>query len=76
MARTPLAKPKPKILTVSKPSAKPAPGKSPTGVSASEREAMIREAAYFKAAQSGFNGDCMAHWLEAEQEIDRKLKGR
>jgi hypothetical protein len=34
---------------------------------------MIREAAYFKAIQSGFNGDCMEHWLEAEREIDRKL---
>ncbi len=73
MARTPLAKSTPKVLTVPKASVKPTPGKSATKVSEGDRQAMIREAAYFKAMQSGFNGDYMAHWLAAEKEIDRKL---
>ena len=34
---------------------------------------MIAEAAYFIAEQQGFEGDCEAHWLEAEREIDRML---
>ena len=79
MTRTTLAKtkpkPKPKALTVRKTTAKPSPGKCATNVSEGDRQAMIREAAYFKAVQSGFNGNCMEHWLAAEKEIDKKLNG-
>ena len=75
MSRTTLAKSTPKVLAVSKTTAKPTPRKSTTKVSERDRQAMIQEAAYFKAVQSGFNGDCMAHWLAAEKEIDRKLNG-
>ncbi|OGT82731.1 MAG: hypothetical protein A3H91_16475 [Gammaproteobacteria bacterium RIFCSPLOWO2_02_FULL_61_13] len=62
-------------MAVRKAPAKPTPGKGATKVSESDRQAMIRDAAYFKAVQSGFNGDCMAHWLAAEREINKKLKG-
>ena len=38
-----------------------------------ERHRMIAEAAYFIAERQGFDGDCEAHWLEGEREIDRML---
>lgn len=75
MARTTLARTTSKAVAVRKPPAKSTPGKSAMKVSAGERLAMIQVAAYFKAVQSGFNGDCMAHWLAAEKDIDRKLNG-
>lgn len=40
-------------------------------VPAEERYCMIAEAAYFIAERSGFEGNCEAHWLEAEREIDQ-----
>ena len=40
---------------------------------AEARYCMIAEAAYFIAERQGFEGDCEAHWLEAEREIDRML---
>jgi hypothetical protein len=43
-------------------------------VSAAERERMIREAAYFRAAQRGFTGgDPLVDWLDAEAEINAQL---
>ncbi len=42
-------------------------------VPAEERYCMIAEAAYFIAERGGFEGDCEAHWLAAECEIDRRL---
>lgn len=43
-------------------------------VSAQQREAMIRDAAYFRAERRGFvGGDPCRDWLEAEEEIDRAL---
>jgi hypothetical protein len=43
-------------------------------VSAAERERMIREAAYFRAAQRGFTGDdTLGDWLDAESDIDAQL---
>lgn len=47
---------------------------SPTGLSAADtRQAWIRMAAYFRAAQRGFApGREVEDWLEAEREIDRK----
>ena len=42
-------------------------------VPAEERHCMIAEAAYFIAERQGFDGDCEAHWLEGEREIDRML---
>jgi len=38
---------------------------------AEARYCMIAEAAYFIAERQGFEGDCEAHWLEAEREIDQ-----
>ena len=75
MTRNTLAKTKPKALTVRKMTTKPSPGKCATNVSAADRQTMIREAAYYKAVQSGFNGNCMEHWLAAEKDIDKKLNG-
>ncbi|MHB1659213.1 MAG: DUF2934 domain-containing protein [Acidithiobacillus sp.] len=40
---------------------------------AEARYCMITEAAYFIAERGGFEGNCEAHWLEAEREIDRML---
>ena len=40
-------------------------------VPAEERYCMIAEAAYFIAERGGFEGNCEAHWLEAEREIDQ-----
>jgi hypothetical protein len=45
-----------------------------TDVTAAERERMIREAAYFRAAQRGFTGgDPLGDWLDAESDIDAQL---
>ena len=42
-----------------------------------EREAMIREAAYFRAQRRGFAAGCeLEDWLAAELEIDRWLATR
>ena len=46
---------------------------SESRVSAEARYCMIAEAAYFIAERGGFEGDCEAHWLAAECEIDRRL---
>jgi len=43
-------------------------------LSLEDREAMIAEAAYLKAAERHFSGgDCMQDWLDAEREIDSRL---
>lgn len=43
-------------------------------ITAEEREAMIREAAYLRAEQRGFvGGSAKNDWLLAEQEIDQRL---
>lgn len=43
-------------------------------VSPDQRQRMIAEAAYFRAAQRGFQGgDPVADWLAAEREISRTL---
>ncbi|MHB8534959.1 MAG: DUF2934 domain-containing protein [Sulfuricaulis sp.] len=42
-----------------------------------ERQRMIAEVAYFRAAQRGFNGgDPVDDWLVAESEINRRLSSR
>ena len=39
------------------------------------RRQMIEEAAYFRAQHRGFSdGDAVTDWLEAEEEIDTKLR--
>jgi hypothetical protein len=40
-----------------------------------QRLAMIREAAYYRALSSGFDGDPVEHWLAAERQIDQVLRG-
>lgn len=44
---------------------------------AANRRRMIAEAAYLRAQRRGFErGDPVADWLEAEQEVDQRLRGR
>ena len=46
-----------------------------SNVSADQRRQMIAEAAYFRAARRGFSaGDSVADWLEAEAEINERLR--
>ena len=40
-------------------------------INSDDRHNMIAEAAYFIAERRGFDGECEAHWLEAEREIDQ-----
>jgi len=42
-----------------------------TEINADDRHSMIAEAAYFIAERRGFDGECEAHWLEAEREVDQ-----
>ena len=49
-------------------------GKS-AAITAEQRQHMIAEAAYYLAEHRGFNsGDPSQDWLEAEAEIERRLK--
>lgn len=43
------------------------------GVSQEERHRMIAVAAYGRAERSGFAGDPLVNWLDAEREIDALL---
>jgi chromosome segregation ATPase len=44
-------------------------------VSAGQRRQMIAEAAYFRAERRGFDaGDPIKDWMEAEAEVDARLK--
>ncbi len=53
---------------------KPARSTAGIGISAEERQRMIREAAYYRAAQRGFApDDAMADWLAAEAEVNALL---
>lgn len=58
--------------------ATPAPAKTPaknaSAVTREERHRMIAEAAYYIALRKGFQSDPRANWLEAEAEIDARLK--
>jgi len=46
-----------------------------TQISEELRRQMIEEAAYFRAQHRGFSdGDAVTDWLEAEEEIDTKLR--
>ena len=47
-----------------------------TGISQEQREHMIAEAAYYIAEHRQFQGgDPIRDWLQAEDEIDRKIIG-
>jgi hypothetical protein len=35
---------------------------------------MVQEAAYYRAQKSGFSGDSVRHWLDAEREVAELLK--
>src|SRR5690606_25185502 len=51
--------------------------RSPEEFDAERRRQMIAEAAYFRAQQRGFSGgedDALRDWLEAEREIDERLR--
>ena len=56
-----------------KPATKKAAKKSVKLITASERQSMIAEAAYFAAESFGFGGDSHGHWLYAEAQIDAGL---
>ena len=43
-------------------------------VSESQRHQMIAEAAYFRAEKRGFAGDPVADWIEAEVEVDARVR--
>lgn len=46
-----------------------------SNVSADQRRQMIAEAAYFRAERRGFTGgDSVADWVEAEAEVDARLR--
>lgn len=48
---------------------------SSTKVSAEERQKMVAEAAYFRAKGRGCDGgDAISDWVEAESEIDERLR--
>jgi hypothetical protein len=56
------------------PGAKKPRGGGATKASAANREALIAEAAYYRAEQRGFQGgDPVQDWLAAEAEVDRAL---
>ena len=56
-----------------KPVAKKPAKKSAKLITASERQSMIAEAAYFAAESFGFGGDSHGHWLYAEAQSDAGL---
>jgi len=71
-ARTPGARP----VEARKP-AKAAPGNTPPKLSPEEVYRLIQESAYFKAKARGFApGHEVQDWIEAEQEVRRRLEGR
>ncbi|HUO66830.1 MAG TPA: DUF2934 domain-containing protein, partial [Gammaproteobacteria bacterium] len=43
-------------------------------VTEEQRRQMIAEAAYFRAERRGFGGDSVGDWIEAESEIDDRLR--
>ncbi len=80
-AKAPTPKPAPAPAPAAKPAPAPAPAPSvkpeapkAAPVSPEERHRMIAEAAYYIALRKGFKSDPRANWLEAEAEIDARLK--
>ena len=72
-------------IKTSRPAPKPASGRSaPDAPKAARSELspeevyrLIQEAAYFKAKARGFEpGHEVQDWIEAEQEVRRRLEGR
>ena len=56
---------------------KPIDLRSPVSVGLEERDAMIRDAAYFKAERHNFDPRFdMENWAEAEHEVDERLSRR
>ncbi len=50
------------------------PKSKQTPISLDQQRYLIAEAAYFRAEHRGFQGGCpVEDWLEAEQEINRRL---
>ncbi len=43
-------------------------------VSDAQRQQMIAEAAYFRAERRGFSGDPVADWVEAEVEVNERVR--
>ena len=67
------AKKAPAKTAVKKVATKKPAKKSVKLITASERQSMIAEAAYFAAESFGFGGDSHGHWLYAEAQIDAGL---
>jgi len=62
-----------KVATKHPAAKKKAPKKAVKLITATERQSMIAEAAYFAAESFGFGGDSHGHWLYAEAQIDAGL---
>lgn len=45
-------------------------------VGAEKRYKMIQDAAYYLAEKSGFSGNTLDHWTQAEKQIDARLKAK
>lgn len=62
-------------MATGKPAAKKPSRTKANKIDAGMRHQMIAEAAYYRAEQRGFAGDgVLQDWLEAEFEIDRRLR--
>ena len=77
----PLQSERPRRAAPDTPSLRPADGKASgnTGAKLSPEEVyrLIQESAYFKAKARGFApGHEVQDWIEAEQEVRRRLEGR
>lgn len=76
-AKAPAAEPAKATTPASAPASAPAPAPARpavTPVTPEERHRMVAEAAYYIALRKGFNSDPRENWLQAEKEIDAKLK--
>lgn len=76
-AKAPASAPAPAAAPAKTPAPSPAPAPARpavTPVTPEERHRMVAEAAYYIALRKGFNSDPRENWLQAEKEIDAKLK--
>jgi hypothetical protein len=63
--------------TVSEPQGESLHANTSAAIDAAGRHSLIAESAYLRAERRGFMGGCCeTDWLEAEQEIDRRLIGQ
>ncbi len=64
-------------VTRAKPKAEKKAAQKARKITAEERHQLIAEAAYIRAEKRGFQGgDPVVDWLEAEQEVEQRLRKR